>query len=175
MKADIVIARFDGLELDSGTVVEFITAKTLGKPTVIFRCDYRHLLNGIVLPTGKDLDVPYNLMVKNWPRTVEVHFESLLNYIDLFAKEGNVHNRGMTFQDIMNTELTTVQKSFDEIAYRLIDALELLTKTESPYPLEYQEFVYKALLYSVGSGFDQLITENEIKEIVEKLRNHDTL
>jgi nucleoside 2-deoxyribosyltransferase len=35
VKADIVIARFDGLELDSGTVVEFIVAKSLGKPTVI--------------------------------------------------------------------------------------------------------------------------------------------
>ncbi|MCK5008483.1 MAG: nucleoside 2-deoxyribosyltransferase, partial [Spirochaetales bacterium] len=35
VKADIILARFDGLELDSGTVVEFAMAKHLGKPTVI--------------------------------------------------------------------------------------------------------------------------------------------
>jgi nucleoside 2-deoxyribosyltransferase len=34
VKADIVLVRFDGLELDSGTVVEFAIAKCLGKPTV---------------------------------------------------------------------------------------------------------------------------------------------
>ena len=34
MKANIILARFDGLELDSGTVVEFVMAKSLGKATV---------------------------------------------------------------------------------------------------------------------------------------------
>jgi len=41
IKADMLIARFDGLELDTGTVIEFMWAKILGKPTVILRCDSR--------------------------------------------------------------------------------------------------------------------------------------
>ena len=32
VKADILLVRFDGLELDSGTVVEYMMAKFLGKP-----------------------------------------------------------------------------------------------------------------------------------------------
>ena len=51
VKADILLARFDGLELDSGTVVEFTVAKILGKPTVVLRCDFRRL-------SGKGLSNP---------------------------------------------------------------------------------------------------------------------
>jgi len=40
VKADIVLARFDALELDSGTVVEFAVAKSLGKSTVVLRSDF---------------------------------------------------------------------------------------------------------------------------------------
>ena len=57
VKADIVIARFDGLELDSGTVVEFTMAKCLGKPTVILRSDFRHL-------AGTGIEDPYNLGIR---------------------------------------------------------------------------------------------------------------
>ena len=37
VKADILLVRFDGLELDSGTVVEYMMAKFLGMPTVILK------------------------------------------------------------------------------------------------------------------------------------------
>lgn len=56
VKADIVLARFDGLELDSGTVVEYTVAKCLGKPTVLLRTDFRRVSFG-------GLCEPYNLMV----------------------------------------------------------------------------------------------------------------
>ena len=65
VKADIILVRFDGLELDSGTVVEYMMAKFLGKPTVILRSDFRSAFS---LPECG----PYNLMVKNWPRTVDI-------------------------------------------------------------------------------------------------------
>ena len=113
VKADIIIARFDGLELDSGTVVEFAIAKSLGKPAVILRCDYRHL-------SGKGLDEPYNLMVRSWPRTVEVHIDSLLNYVGLLAKERKALGDRVTFQATIKAELNTVQKSADEIAKKII-------------------------------------------------------
>ena len=34
VKSDLLLARFDGLELDAGTLIEFMLAKFLGKPTV---------------------------------------------------------------------------------------------------------------------------------------------
>lgn len=167
MKADIIIARFDGPELDAGTVIEFAIAKSLGKPTVILRCDYRHL-------SGKGIDEPYNLMVRSWPRTVEVHIDSLLNYVGLLAEERKALGDRVTFQATIKAELNTVQKGVDEIAKKIIDGLEAVIKMKSPYPPEYQEIVYKASRYSPGSGFDQLLTENELGEIIERLRKNGT-
>ena len=178
VKADVVMARFDGLELDSGTVVEFTMAKSLGKPTVIFRCDFRHL-------SGTGIEEPYNLMVRSWPRTVEVHIESFRDYVDLLAEERKGLGEGLiaegliaevvTSEATLKAELNTVQKGVDEIAKKLIDGLEAVIKMESPYPPEYQEIVYKASRYSPGSGFDQMLTEDELAEIIQRLRKNSTL
>ncbi len=168
VKADIVMARFDGLELDSGTVVEFTVAKSLGKPTVVLRCDFRRLY-------GEGLSEPYNLMVKSWPRTVEVHIDSYLANAALLAKELEAPGASGAFQATMKAELNAVQEGVDEIAKKVIDGLEAVIAMKSPYPPEYQEIVYKALRYSVGSGFDQLLTENELDEIIGRLRTNGTL
>jgi len=167
VKADIIVARFDGLELDAGTVVEFTMAKSLGKPTVILRCDSRHL-------SGQDLDEPYNLMVKCWPRTVEVHVDSLINYISFFNKEYQALGDGVTFQATMKAELNTVQNGIDEISKKIIDGLEAVIRVGSPYPPEFQEFVYEAWRYSPGGGFDQLLTEKELGRIIQRLRKNGT-
>jgi len=167
VKADIIVVRFDGLELDSGTVVEFTVAKSLGKPTVIFRCDFRRLY-------GKGLSEPYNLMVKNWPRTVEVHIDSYLTNVGLLAEELEAVGESMAFQATMKAELNTVHKGINEISQRVIDGLEAVVKMKSPYPPEYQEIVYEASRYCPGSGFDQLL-EDELCEIIQRLRENGTL
>jgi hypothetical protein len=167
VKADITLARFDGLELDSGTVVEFAMAKSLGKPTVILRCDIRRL-------SGTGLTEPYNLMVRSWPRNVDVHINSFANYAGLFGQERQALGDSDTFQATMKAELGTVQKSVDEIAKQVIAGLEAVLKMKSPYPPEYQEIVYKASRYSPGSGFDQLLSEDALGEIIQRLRKNGT-
>jgi nucleoside 2-deoxyribosyltransferase len=168
VKADIVVARFDGLELDSGTVVEFTMAKCLGKPTVILRSDFRHL-------SGTGIEEPYNLMARSWPRTVEVYVESLQVYVGLLAEERKALGEGVPFEATMKAELNTVQKGLDEIGRKLIDGMEAVIKMKSPYPPEYQEMVYRASRYSPGSGFDQLLTKDELEEVVQRLRKNGTL
>jgi nucleoside 2-deoxyribosyltransferase len=168
VNADIILARFDGLELDSGTVVEFAMAKCLGKPTVILRCDFRRLSN-----TG--WSEPYNLMVKSWPRSVDVHLNSYIIWASLFAEERQALGDSDTFQATMKAELGTFQKSVDEIAQQVITGLEVVIKMKSPYPPEYQEIVYQAARFSPGSGFDQLLTESELAEILQRLRKNGTL
>jgi nucleoside 2-deoxyribosyltransferase len=169
VKADIILARFDGVELDSGTVVEFTMAKSLGKPTVILRCDFRRLSG------TSGLTEPYNLMVKNWPRTIEIYLHSYQVWASLFTNECQALGDGDTFQTTMKAELGTVQKSVDEIAMQVIAGLEAVTKMKSPYPPEYQEVVYKASRFSPGSGFDQLLTASELGEIIQRLRKNGTL
>jgi len=168
VKADIILTRFDGLELDSGTVVEYMMAKFLGKPTVILRSDFRSIS---FLPTVE----PYNLMVKNWPRTVDIHLNSYRIWAELFAAERQAHGDSESLQGLMSAELVTLQKSVDEVAKQVIDALEAVIKMKSPYPPEYQEVVYQESRFSPGSGFDELLSTSELAEIIQRLRKNGTL
>jgi nucleoside 2-deoxyribosyltransferase len=168
VKADIVLARFDGLELDSGTVVEFTIAKCLGKPTVILRSDFRRL-------SCTGLSEPYNLMVKNWPRTVDIHLNSFEVWASLLTEESRVPDDNEPFSATLKDELGLVQKSVDEIAKQVVAGMEAVIQMKSPYPPEYQEVVYKAVRFSPGSGFDQMLTESELGEIIQRLRKNGTL
>ena len=168
VKADIILARFDGLELDSGTVLEFAVAKSLGKPTVILRCDFRRM-------SCTGLSEPYNLMVKNWPRTVEVQLNSYEMWAEVFAGERQALGDNDTFETAMEAELSTAQKSVDEIAKQVIAGLEAVIEMKSPYPPEYQESVYQASRFSPGSGFEELLTSDQLDEIIHRLRRNGTL
>ena len=168
VKADILLVRFDGLELDSGTVVEFMMSKFLGKPTVILRSDFRSVA---FLPECE----PYNLMVRSWPRTIELHLHSFELWAELFSKESLDQGDRQSLQRLMNAELSTLQKSVDEIARQVIAALEAVLEMKSPYPPEYQELVYQAARLSAGSGFDELLTTSALDELLNRLRNNATL
>jgi len=168
VRSDLFLARFDGLELDAGTVIEFMLAKFLGKPTVILRCDSRRL-------GGENLDEPYNLMVKNWPRTVEVHYDSLINFTGGFAEKWKTLGYISTFQTTIKAELETVMKGIDEIAQIIVGGLETVLGMKSPYPNEYLEFVYKAIRHCPGCGFEQLLSEEDLTILIQRFRESGTL
>jgi nucleoside 2-deoxyribosyltransferase len=168
VKADIILVRFDGLELDSGTVVEYMLAKYLGKPAVILRSDFRSV---VTLPSCE----PYNLMVKNWPRTVEIHLHSYGIWAELFSAERLAHGDSESLQGTMKAELYTLQKSVDEVARQVITAMETVIEMKSPYPPAYQEAVYQASRYCPGSGFDKMLTTSVLDETLQRLRKNGTL
>ncbi len=168
VSADMILARFDGPELDSGTVVEYVVAKCLGKPAVILRSDFRRV-------SFANICEPYNLMAKNWPRTVEVQFDSYEVWSDIFTQEHHRQGEKDSLQGMMQAELGTLQKSFEEVARRVIAGLEAVMQMQSPYPPEYQEAVYQAFRYGPGSGFDAMMTRRKVEEIVERLRRNRTL
>ena len=138
IKSDLFIARFDGLELDAGTIIEFMLAKFLGKPTVILRCDSRRL-------GGESLDEPYNLMVKNWPRTTEVHFDSLIKFTGGFAEEWKMLGNVSTFQTTIKAELKTVMRGIDELAQQIIGGLETVLEMKSPIQMNIKKLFIKSL------------------------------
>ena len=80
-----------------------------------------------------------------------------------------------TFQDMLNAELGTVQKSVDAIAEQVIAGMEAVIQMESPIPTEYQELVYQAARFSPGSGFNELLSEDELQEILLRLMGNRTL
>lgn len=75
LESDLAIFNFDGTELDSGTVVEFMIAKFADIPAVLLRTDLRAA--GDQGDAGKD---PWNLMASFYPRTEVVRAASLIDY-----------------------------------------------------------------------------------------------
>ena len=74
ISCDVALFHYDGPELDSGTVVEFLFAKFADIPSVLLRTDFR--VGGDQLQGGD----PWNLMTSFFPRTRNV----LLNAMDLY-------------------------------------------------------------------------------------------
>ena len=74
MSCDVGLFHYDGPELDSGTVVEFMFAKFADLPAVLLRTDFRH---GGDQVGGGD---PWNLMTSFFPRTRSV----VLNAMELY-------------------------------------------------------------------------------------------
>ena len=83
MECDLAIFNFDGSELGSGAVVEYMYAKMLDIPAVILRTDFRH---------GGDQDPdsdPWNLMVSFYPRTRIRHLDGMGWYQQSLAQGGD--------------------------------------------------------------------------------------
>ncbi len=80
MACDMGLFNFDGTDLDSGTVVEFMMAKFLDIPSVILRSDFRS--SGDQDKDGDD----WNLMCSFYPRVRQVLFNAMAWYQE--AREG---------------------------------------------------------------------------------------
>lgn len=71
MQCDLALFNFDGDDLDSGTVVEFMLAKMLDIPSLIVRSDFRSAGD-----QNKDGD-DWNLMVSFYPRARKFQFNAM--------------------------------------------------------------------------------------------------
>ena len=74
MACDLGLFNFDGADLDSGTVVEFMMAKFLDIPAVVLRSDFRSSGD-----QDKDGDA-WNLMCSFYPRVRQVRFNAMAWY-----------------------------------------------------------------------------------------------
>ncbi len=99
MECDLALFNFDGTELDSGTVAEYMYAKTLDIPAVILRTDFRH--GGDQEPGGN----PWNIMVSFYPRTEVLHLDAMLRYTDALSQGGSAHEVSARIQSRIASEV----------------------------------------------------------------------
>jgi nucleoside 2-deoxyribosyltransferase len=76
--SDIAIFNFDGSEIDSGTVVEFLVAKFADIPALLLRTDFRR--------GGDQGQDPWNLMLSFYPRTKTCCLDSMALYKTALAQ-----------------------------------------------------------------------------------------
>ena len=153
--SDLALFHFDGSELDSGTVVEFMIAKFADIPSVILRSDFR--------AGGDQEEHPWNLMANFYPRTEVVLVDALRSY---------KFSEGASFKNTDKNLLTDPRKSIEQalklntmISHKVIHAFERVIHTPALLKDEPQDAIYQWL--QSMCGFKR--SKSDIKAIFEKV------
>ena len=128
LACDLGLFHYDGPELDSGTVVEFMFAKFADIPSVLLRTDFR---GGGDSAGGE----PWNLMTSFYPRTVTVLLDAMAIYHRALAKES-------TGPDAPSAALSAAQAMIEQTADAVVAALDQLLTMPPVLPAEMREPVY---------------------------------
>ena len=145
---DVIVANFDGTDLDSGTVVEFCFSKMLDMPAVLLRTDFRDG-GDHTLPDNS----PWNLMCSHYPRTETLHINGMKLYHQ--CKQ----------QNPAATDLLTAY--YNTIALQVIEALDRVT-AEPPW-LEKPRLMeqYKSTVRSIGGSLLKRLPKAELRRIID--------
>ena len=146
LDCDVALFNFDGAELDSGTVVEFMYAKFLDKPSVILRSDFR---------SGGDQEEgePWNLMCSFYPRTESLLLNAMADYHQAMSGEGSIAER--------------LNKYHEEMALKVIEAFDKSCAQDSVMAeagVDPQQIQHWATSFA-GKGFQALCNDKASKPI----------
>lgn len=145
---DVIVANFDGTDLDSGTVVEFCFAKMLDMPAVLLRTDFRNS-GDATLPDGD----PWNLMCSHYPRTEVLHINGMVLYHDCKAKTETSAQRLVLY--------------YRTIAEKVIAALDRTVALQSWMTPEQVLPQYQTTLKSIGGSLSSSLNDSVLQKIVE--------
>ena len=106
LNCDLAIFNFDGTELDSGTVAEFMLAKFADIPSLLLRTDFRR--------GGDQGTDPWNLMLSFYPQTKTL----CLNSMEIYKLS---IGRGMS-------PVNAGKSMVDNVAAAIIEELEMLSR-----------------------------------------------
>ena len=151
IKADLILLNFDGTELDSGTVVEFLFAKTLDIPAVILRSDFR-------AAGDQERGDPWNLMCSGYPRTRTVSLNAMSWYQDAWNKGGGTS--------------AILERFYGKLSKKINSELDLVLKEPSLFDNEQMlSNVYEWALRFPGKGFTDLFSEEELRNLLLSKQN----
>jgi len=138
IEADLIILNFDGPDLDSGTVAEFVIAKMLDIPAVLLRTDLR---NG-----GYEFGSDWNLMVEGYPRC-EIVTHPAFSLYNTLGLDG-MHQ--------------TIAQSVIEALKRVTQKQPLLNTTEEVTS------AYRHVIKMCGGKLDKVVSEQLFNQIIAK-------
>jgi nucleoside 2-deoxyribosyltransferase len=164
LACDLALFSFDGCELDSGTVIEFMFAKFADIPSVILRSDLR------AAGDGSD---PWNLMASFYPRTVTVMVNSLIAYKTIMKR------RRRKLDEIIRLagqhSSADAQRLCDEIAASCVRALDRARELEPVMPKYLREPVYNWLAIMPGLQGKEKELRKEFERCLERKVERDLL
>ena len=154
---DLALFSFDGAELDSGTVIEFMFAKFADIPAVILRSDRR--------ATGDHRD-PWNVMASYYPRTTQVIVNSLASYKAIMKR------RHRKLDEIIRLagqhSSADAQRMCDDVAAACVRALDRVRELEPVMPRHLREEVYNWLALMPGLRGKEKELRKEFERFLER-------
>jgi len=146
LEAQAAVFNFEGTELDSGTVVEFMVAKMIDLPSVLLRTDFRHA--GDQEPGGD----PWNLMCSGYPRTLNLPLNAMQVYQEFRPQSGD--------------GLTALYRELGSRVTEQLDAVWNLPPVWSSK--EELAAAYRQAIRTVGGGMEKIFSESRIAEAVAR-------
>ena len=160
LSCDLAVFNFDGTELDSGTVVEFLYAKLLDVPSVVIRSDFRD---------GGDQDREgdrWNLMASFYPRTRKLEF----NPMEWYQREKKATPDGKGIFDTADT----LYRKIASLVIAELDAVREetpLLSTENNKALD----IYKWASLFPGNNLKELKHIADLEGVVESKKSRGLL
>ncbi len=156
LSCDVGLFHYDGPELDSGTVVEFLFAKFADIPSVLLRTDFRK--------GGDQGNDPWNLMTSFFPRTEVITLDAMSIYKEAFAE-----NEASASELLRSKAGTAASAAMTRvIAKKVIPALERVIALPPILAREKAAAVYEWL--SVMPGFQGDVKANAAF-VMDQLQN----
>jgi nucleoside 2-deoxyribosyltransferase len=168
LACDLALFNFDGPELDSGTVVEFMFAKFADIPCVVLRSDFRAAGD-----QGPRRD-PWNLMASFYPRSVSISVNSLALYKRTQAAARRQPQDDLTRLAGQHSS-ATAQTMCEQIAVRVVQAFDKASRLPPAMPKHLREEVYQwlALMPGFKTGAKQL--RKDFDKLLERKVQRDLL
>ena len=157
MQCDVGLFNFDGTEIDSGTVVEYMIAKFLDIPSVIVRSDFR--LGG---DSGGD---PWNLMMSFYPRTKVILTDGMGDY------QSELSDREALRDDLKETakkSIEAVTAAVNALALRVISSFDEVVHEVPLLPKQSRNQVYGWAQLMPGNDFRKRMDTEALEEILKR-------
>lgn len=154
---DLALFNFDGPDLDSGTVAEFMLAKFADIPSVILRSDRR----SAGVQSSK-----WNLMVNYFPRTVVVTLDGLASYTAILRKRQRRIDEVMRLAGQHSS--ADAQRMCDDVAAAVVRALDRVRDTEPVMPRHLREEVYNWIPMMPGLRGKEKALRREFEKYLER-------
>jgi nucleoside 2-deoxyribosyltransferase len=171
LNCDLGLFNYDGTELDSGTVVEFMFAKFADIPSVILRSDFRQ--------GGDQENDPWNLMTSFYPRTANVIVNSIGLYKSAMQNRVRATARRGKLDEVVRLagqhSSADAQAMSEQIASACVRALDRVVATEPVMPKHLREEVYQWLALMPNFKGKPKDLRRKLEGILERKVEHDLL
>ncbi|HEY1848229.1 MAG TPA: nucleoside 2-deoxyribosyltransferase [Opitutaceae bacterium] len=163
---DLALFSFDGPELDSGTVVEFLIAKMADIPSVVLRTDRRGA-------TARDGNAQWNSMANFYPRTAVVSLDGHGAYRAILKRR---HRKLDEVTRLAGQHSSAdAQRMCDEVAGAVVRALDRVRELPPVMPRHLREEVYNWLPLMPGLRGKEKALRKEFERHLERKVQRDLL